>query len=172
MNGRSFSSIDGMLIVASVSAVCGLLRLEQISERAKPVFVREWPGDATLVELIVASISFGAACAGPFVIATQFLIRGRLSALSLGEWLWTVPLTLYVTALISTRAAIHISDHAALLTASICALLQWVASFISIWAFAAPRSGSGHWSDRMGCFACTLVGLYLAYNILAHPIKI
>ena len=158
-------------MVASVSAVCWLLRLEQVSERSKPVFIRDWPGDATLVDLIVASVSFGVAFAGPFVIATQFLIRGRLSGLSLGEWLWTVPLTLYVTALISARAAIHISDHAALLTASICALLQWLASLISILAFFAPRSVS-HWSDRIGCFACMLAGPYLAYNILAHPLKI
>jgi hypothetical protein len=159
-------------MVVSVSAICGLLRMQQISERAKPVFVREWPGDATLVELVVASICLGIACAGPFVIATQFLIRGRLSALTLGEWLWAVPLTLYVAALISSRAATHISDHAALLSASICGVLQGLASLISIWALIAPNWGSSQWSDRMGCFACTLAGSYLAYNILAHPLKI
>jgi hypothetical protein len=171
VNWRSFSFVDGVLMVASVSAVCGLLRLQQISERARPLVAREWPGDATLVELVVASICFGVACAGPFVIAAQFLIRGRLSGLSLGEWLWTVPLILYVTGIISNRAAIHISDHAALLTASICALLQWFASLISILAFFAPRSVS-LWSDRVGCFACVLAGSYLAYNIIAHPLKI
>ena len=77
MNGRSFSFIDGVLMVASVSAVCGLLRLEQISERAKPVFVREWPGDATLVELIVASISFGVALRGAIRDSNAVLDSGK-----------------------------------------------------------------------------------------------
>jgi hypothetical protein len=172
MDGRSFSWIESVVLVGAISAVGGFLRLEQISEGAKPVFIREWPGDATLVELIVASITFGVACAGPFVIATQFLIRGRSSGLSLGEWLWTVPLALYLTAVISTRAAIQISDHLTLLAASVCAMLLWVASSISILAFFAPRSASSHWSDRMGCFACLIAGLYLAFNLFAHPIKI
>ena len=73
-----------------------------VSERAKPLIAREWPADARIVELIVASLSLGVAFAGPLVIATQFLIRGRLSALSLGEWLWTIPLTLYVVAVVLT----------------------------------------------------------------------
>ena len=166
VNGRSFSFIDGVVLVASVLTVYELFRLTQVYENAKPVLIREWPGNATPVGLIVASICLGIACAGPFVMATQFLIRGRSSGLSLGEWLWAVPLTIYITGIISNQAMSHVSDHAALLTAVACALLQWIASLTSIWALAAPRSGSGHWSDRMGCFACMLAGLYLAYNIL------
>ena len=131
MLGRSFSWIEGAILVGTVATVGGFLWLAHVSERAKPLIAREWPADARIIELIVASLSLGVAFAGPLVIATQFLIRGRLSALSLGEWLWTIPLTLYVVAVVLTRALTHVSDNATMSVACVCALIQWLASFVS-----------------------------------------
>ena len=48
MNGRSFSFSDGLMIVALVLAVYGLLRVAEACENAKPVFIRDWPADAAL----------------------------------------------------------------------------------------------------------------------------
>jgi hypothetical protein len=160
-----------VVILASILATGGLLRLAQLSERAKPALAREWPGDATLTELLVAAASLGVAFAGPFVLVTQWLIPRRVSPLTLGERLWIAPLTLYITAVVATRAGSLMSDRAAMDIAIGCGLLQWVASSLSVVAFFVARPGA-KWSDRLGCLACLIAGLFLAYLVSAHPVNL
>ncbi len=140
MNGRSFSWIEGVTMVCAVLVVAGF----QMSNTAKPLVTHEWPA---LVELIVASLILGVAFAGPFVLVAQFLVRRRSSAISFGEWLWIVPLALYVTGVISTNIAITVSDWAAYSAACLCMHLQYTASTVGIVAFFTSSNIRCRWSD-------------------------
>jgi hypothetical protein len=170
MVGRSFSWIEIVVLIGAIGAVTGSLLVTRSFEQQKPSIAREWPADAPVIELIVASLVLGTACAGPLVIAMQFLVRKRSSVLSMGEWLWTVPLALFAMAIISTNIAARTSDWAAMSLVCVYALLQWLASAASL-LFLVSRAGNT-WSDYVGSSACLMAGLYLAYNIYAHPISI
>jgi hypothetical protein len=169
---KSAFPIIELAIMAAASGILFIsMRQLQIAEELKPSAVRQWPASISTIELAVVALVAGIAVAGPIVLLTRFLLFDRTAVLSAGEWCWLVPTALYLAGLILTNIAISVSDYLALLVVFACVALQSIASIVSLLVMVAPRPISS-WSNTTGALSCISAGVLVAYNLIAHPLRI
>jgi hypothetical protein len=166
---RTFSWTDLAIICGSFLSCLSLIIWLRECERAKPLYLRDWPGDSHNGEIVAGSLCFGLALAGPFVLAHQAFVRKKWLSFSLGEWLWIVPLVLYMGVDGSSRVPYFASGRANLLVAITYLFLQGFSSLAAVIALVIPRSGI-KLTDRLGCVSCLMVGLFWAYVFLGELI--
>jgi hypothetical protein len=126
----------------------------------------------TGTEVFFRIIVLGNIFACPIILAAQYLFRRRRTLLSEGEWLWLCPMALWTTwmaiTIIEPTEGFLILWFLTVALTLICSCLSLVCiSFrlCGIWGFA-----TCHWTDAFGCLTCLSVGLWLWYELVAHPL--
>lgn len=135
------------------------------------------PRPIEMVLLTVAGVVLGATLAGPIVLATHWLVRGRRESLSLGEWLWLAPsavctamalLRLVFEILLPGAAAEALWAPVAVL---VLALFQGCPLLSVGLAFASDTERGGRatcvWTDRSGIVLNVALGLLELLAIVA-----
>lgn len=137
--------------------------------------------EGTLVVLI-ATLSLGNVFSGPIVLGSHWLVRGRRSLPSAGEWLWLSPIALCGVALLGIWALHWIAqvfpspnDIRALfyiLWGLTLALVE-IGCLLNAFLILAARSFGDlgrapcGWTDRFGAWTCLLMGVALVLGALA-----
>ena len=106
---------------------------------------------------------FGALLSGPVVLLSHFF-RGRRKWLTIGEWLWILPLLMHVSILVSTEKL-----------AVICVLvpLLWLFSITAFLLLCFDHQRTDfrgcRWADRFGACTCLLTGWWILLRFYLYP---
>lgn len=129
------------------------------------------------VERLITAVSVGAVFAGPIVLSVQWIVRRRGALPSRGEqlWLgsffcWTAGFCLIALAYGAQRAMSPTSAEFAMAALALLFYPVWITqTTCSLWAFVwlfrrrrhQPRRVPCEWTDRFGCAAAIVFGLWV-----------
>jgi hypothetical protein len=112
----------------------------------------------------VSCVLWSVVIAGPLILSVQ-RFRGRCSPLSLGEWLWLAPLSLYLLVYVSQGLG-DLSLGIALLAVSVQCMLSLFALVVVMGLFGARPDVACRWTDRFGYLVCISVGPAIVYSVI------
>lgn len=113
----------------------------------------------TTFTLVIA----GLVCAGAVYLAVSGAV-GRERRPSPGEWMWVVPLPMYVVAYLGAWTV-----TGTLQTVIFCSWLLGqlgLSTFAFFWVMRPPPV---NWNDRIGATVCSLVGSAITWELVFNP---
>jgi hypothetical protein len=152
-----FTLMDGLILIAAFALG---MSLETYLMTRDSIYLRFDPR----VVWAMSSVLYSGVITGPLILAVQRL-RGRRSALSLGEWLWLSPLSFYLP----MYAFILLGGNGIGLIcawAPIQCLFSLAASCWLVTGVLGLRPNAAcRWTDFVGCSVCSAVGPALVFQI-------
>jgi hypothetical protein len=109
----------------------------------------------------ISGLLWAGMIAAPLILVGQRL-RGRRAALSLGEWFWLAPSTLFLL-MLACACLVGPTFGLILVLVLLGVGLQWALSLAALYRLVAVVFGRApvvacRWTDRLGCAVCAAVG--------------
>ena len=132
--------------------------------------------------ILVTTFCLGSAFAGPIVLGSHWLFRGRRAGMSAGEWLWLSPVAILVVAALGIWAlhwVAQVLPDPEEIRAVFYALLGMLLFLIEVGcvlnamlvvmarSFGDLEHAPCRWTDRFGAVTCLLLGIFVVLTVLA-----
>jgi len=172
---QHFTVLDAMLLQLAYALAFSMVFVPLRAEMTRGFDV------GSLLGVLIAAC-LGSLLAGPIVLSSHWLFRGRQASLSAGEWLWLSPIALFLTGLVGVCLiywiALDLPDRQevqavflvflalSLLLVEAGLVLNALLVLLARWGNQLPQAPCG-WTDRFGAVSCLAAGIVTLLIALA-----